>query len=85
MIPAWIHPPISHQMAFKAKMQPPSSFNAPSISGGSPIHERIQPKKIGSQVHTAVRSPGAAGTSLDASDASRDQAFADKLSGMTGM
>ena len=59
MIQPWQHAPMSHQLAFKAKMEPPSQFNAP-VLGNSPIHEKVTPRHISSQVHSAVKSPGIA-------------------------
>ena len=54
MIPAWIHPPIAHQRAFKSK------FNAPPVVGAAPsvgnptIREKVQPRMVHSQVHSQV-------------------------------
>lgn len=65
MIQPWQHAPMSHQLAFKSQfgspMPPTSGFNAPAM-GGSPIHEKVTPRHIGSQVHSAVKSPGISDT-----------------------
>ena len=39
-------------------MPPTSGFNAPAVGGASPIHEKVTPRHIGSQVHSGVKSPG---------------------------
>jgi hypothetical protein len=61
----WIHAPIAHQFAlsnFNSPMPPASGFNAPAVGGASPIHEKVTPRHIGSQVHSAVKSPGISDT-----------------------
>ena len=64
MINPWQHAPASHQAAFQSQFNSPipptAGFNGPA-TGNSPIHEKVTPKRIGTQVHSAVKSPGLSG------------------------